>query len=399
MTTLISNQTQWQQILARQKLANAQRWLLTLEQAAHPTELALQEYDNLFKAFEYTLLHVDTVDLAYRYILVLNPIVFGFADWDRWLKYLEQALTLSRKAQKFELEAHIKELCADFLINMGFPNRAIAYYEAAKNYYKDHEQLDRYARILTKLATENGRLGEMAMAQGNMDEAVAIANTLNDQELLAHVCLDLSAFEMRNRNWEEGVKASQKAYELYHTLGDERFMLRALTNKSACLANLGEWEEVEKLSVHLVEQMSDAKHQLNFVKLKINLGYAAYSQNDVRMAELHWQEALQLAQQINVPMQMGILYCNLGAVYNHFEEWDVAEEMHQKALITLAKLGNLETWANAVENLADLYQAQNRINELRSLLTKAIVKLKPSEQIPTVHKFITLFEAWLLKIK
>ncbi len=398
MTTLISNQSQWQQILRRQKLANAQRWLLTLEQSPNPTELALHEYDNLFKAFEFTLLYPDTIDLAYRYILVLNPIVFGFADWDRWLKYLEQALALSQKASRSEVEVHIKELYADFLVHMGFPKRAIRYYEEVKTVYQTNDELDRFARILTKLATEYGRLGDMNIAQNYMDKAVAIANQLNDQELLAHVCLDLSAFEMRNQNWKAGLEASEKAYKLYEAVQDSRFMLRALTNKSACLAHLGDWEEVEQLSTHLVEQMSDAKHQLNFIKLKINLGFAAYSQNDIRMAELHWQEALQLAEQINVPMQKGVLYCNLGAVYNHFEEWEVAEKMHHKALITLAKLGDIENWANAVENLAELYKAQNRNSELRQLLTRAIVKLKPSESIMGIKKFVDLFETWLAEL-
>ena len=360
MTTLISNQAQWQQILRRQKLANAQHWLMTLEQAPDPAEFALREYDNLFKAFEFTLCFPDTVDLAYRYIIALNPIVFGFADWDRWLKYLEQALQLSQKAQRTELEVRLRELYADFLIHMGFPKKALTYYEDVKGVYKNENDLDRFARILTKLATEYGRYGDPSLAKQYMEQAVAIANKQNDAELSAHVYLDLSAFEMRNQNFEASIAAGEVAYKLYQKLDNERFMLRVLINKAACLARLGQWDQVNNLFEQLVDKMDESSEQINLVRLKNNLGLAAFDQGNLETAESYWQEALQLAEQIHSPIEMGFLYCNLGLVYNHLEEWEYAEKMHHKALLTFSQLGDTVNWANAVENLAELYLAQKR---------------------------------------
>ena len=399
MTTLITNQSQWQSILRQQKLANAQRWLNLLEQSPDPTETALREYDNLFKAFEYTLLYTDTLDLAYRYIIILHPIVYGFADWERWLSYLEQALHLSRQAQKPQIELHIKELSADFLLHLGFPKKAIKYFEEIKNDYEDIQDLNRLARVLTKLANENSRYGDVVLARNYLNQAVKIANDLEDKNLLALVYLDLSAFEARIHNWEKGLDASQYAYELYQELNIEHFMIRALMNKVACLAHLGRWEDVNALSETLAEKMDMASDQINLIKLKNNLGLAALNQEDFKTAEFYWQEALQLAEQVNAPIEMGFLYCNLGVVYNNLEEWEYAEKMHHEALLTFTKLGDTANWASAVENLAELYEAQGRTTELKQLLSRAIKKLKPSKSVPAIHAYVTQFESLLAELE
>lgn len=399
MTVSLSNQTQWQYVLHRQKLANAMRWLEILEKSPHPDEVALQEYDNLFKAFEFTLQDVTTFDLAYRFIRMLHTIVLGFADWDRWLSYLEQALRQSRKARQKEKELHIKELISEFLIQQGKLDEAIRYYESLRGAYQKQNNLHEYVRILIKTAVLYDRNGQLFVAKQAMQEGIEIAKQLDDARILADIYLDLSAFETDHQNWAASLEASQNAFVLYQELGDTVFANRAMVNKIACLARLSSWEEVVRLSEGLMEKMQLSGNMLVLAKLQNNLGLAAFEQKEYKKAEEYWQQALQLAEQIHTPSLISLLYCNLGLVYNSLEEWPYAEEMHQKALAMLEDSGDMLAWANTVENLAELYESQKRLDELVRLLHRAIIKLNPYDTFPHINKFILQFEAWLHKVE
>jgi len=215
MTVSLSNQAQWQFVLRRQGLANAMRWLEILEQSPNPHEIALHEYDNLFKAFEFTLQDTTTFDLAYRYIRILHTIILGFADWDRWLSYLEQALKMSQKAKQTDKELLIKELIGDFLIQQGKSSQAIKYYESIKLTYQRQDNLHEYVRILIKTAVVYDKNGQLSVAKQSMQEGIAIAKQFEDMRILANIYLDLSAFETNHQNWEAGIEASQNALNLY----------------------------------------------------------------------------------------------------------------------------------------------------------------------------------------
>ena len=395
MTMSLSNQTQWQFVLHRQKLANAVRWLDILEQSPHPDEIALQEYDNLFKAFEFTLQDVTTFDLAYRYIRILHAIVLGFADWDRWLSYLKQALKLSKKANQPNKTLHIQELIGEFLVQQGKFTEAIRSYELVREAYQKQNNMHEYVRILNKTVVLYDKNGQLFLARQSMQEGIAIAKQLGDRRVLADSYLDLSAFEMERENWQASLEASENALKLYQQLGHAVFVNRAMVNKITCLGHLGSWEDVIRLSEELIEKMQTSGNVLMLVKLQNNLGTIALEQGYNKKAESYWQQALSLADQIHAPNIINIIYCNLGLIYNILEEWEYAEEMHQKSLAMLAESGDVLIWANTVENLAELYRFQRRVEELRPLLKVAIDKLEPFQDFPHINKFIIQFDAWL----
>lgn len=395
MTVSLSNQTQWQFVLHRQKLANAVRWLDILEQSANPNEIALQEYDNLFKAFEFTLQDVTTFDLAYRYILMLHSIVLGFADWDRWLSYLKQALKLSKKANQANKTLHIQELIGEFLVQQGKFGDAIRSYESLRATYQKQNNLHDYVRILNKTAVLYDKNGQLFAASQSMQEGIAIAKQLGDTRILADCYLDLSALEGDHQNWQASLDASESALELYQQLGDTVFANRAMVNKIASLGGLGFWQDVVRLSEELIEKMQTSGNVLVLVKLQNNLGTIAMEQGYNKKAESYWQQALQLADQIHAPNIINTIYCNLGLIYNILEEWEYAEEMHLKSLAMLEESGDVLIWANTVENLAGLYRFQQRVEELCPLLKLALEKLEPFQDFPHINKFIIQFEIWL----
>lgn len=123
-TATITNLARWQTVLAQQKIANAQRWLTLLENSQEPAKLVQEDYDNFLRALETTLQNTTTFEIAYKLYLLLYPIVFGYADWDRWLVYLRQALHTSRLLAMQDREALLLEKIGDILYHKGDLDKA-----------------------------------------------------------------------------------------------------------------------------------------------------------------------------------------------------------------------------------------------------------------------------------
>ena len=137
MKQAISNKSHWQQVLTQQKLANAHRWLSLIELHDDPTTLVSTDYENFLRALETTLLNSDTFDLAYQLIQSIYIIALDYADWDRWLIYLENALTMSQKLKKESEKATLLIQTGDIHYRMGNLTRAEEAYKAASRYFKD----------------------------------------------------------------------------------------------------------------------------------------------------------------------------------------------------------------------------------------------------------------------
>ena len=109
MMTSVSNRDSWQQILRQQQLANAQRWLEKLHDDDKRPFLLQTDYENLLRALETTLATPDTFTLAYDFIEAIFSEALGYADWDRWATYLQQALAIARTQAKPAAAARLLE--------------------------------------------------------------------------------------------------------------------------------------------------------------------------------------------------------------------------------------------------------------------------------------------------
>jgi hypothetical protein len=115
----ISHKTKWRNVLQQQKLANAQRWLTILETSADPVTLVHEDYDNFLRALETTLQTPETFEIAYDLSQILYPIIFGYADWDRWLVYLQQLHHISKILEKEQEEARLLQQIGDIQYHKG----------------------------------------------------------------------------------------------------------------------------------------------------------------------------------------------------------------------------------------------------------------------------------------
>lgn len=388
MNQSISNKSHWQQILTRQKLANAHQWLAKIKTHDDPTIFVSNDYDNFLRALETTLQSADSFDLAYQLIQSIYTIALDYADWERWLVYLENALETSKKLEREYEQAVLLLQIGDILYRMANLNRAEELYKEASQKFWDQKDQAGYANTLTKLAVLYNSQGKMQKGIDLCEQALNIAKQLHNETLMAQVYLYLSHIYHRSRNWEVALETAQKAYEYYTLNGDVKLARKALMNSTALWAELGKWQKANDVSKRLTDELTASGDIRTLSQLKNNLGVVAFNQKQYIVAEGFWQEALHLHSQIQEPTEQASLYNNLGVVYTLLEEWLAADDMLNKAILAHQELGDIYNWANSLDNLADLYEAQGETAVCRQVLEKAQTGLQTIAQTPHVEKLL-----------
>ncbi|MCI0398859.1 MAG: tetratricopeptide repeat protein [Chloroflexi bacterium] len=376
MNHVISEQTYWQQVLRRQSQANAQYWLTLLEDTTDPAALIVAHYDSLLRAVEILLQDETAFNLLYRLLDVLYMSAYNAGDWDRWLVYLQKALTVSQKLGYTSEEARLIDLTGDLLVQKGdFKGAADAFRTSIANYL-EQGNLSRYSNTLSKLATLYGSQGQATQAINLCQEALRVSKRINDELMTAQINLSLSIIYFQMREWPMALASAQRAHLYFKNVNNYPFMLKALTNMANNLIWLQEWERATNViheAIGIATQLNDLQ---TLVTLRIGSGVIAYKQTHYLTAEAAWQEALRLNSQLQEPGGQAAIYNNLGMVYTKLGEWAVAEEMLRQALAIYEFSGSTYQWANSMDNLADLYEAKGDTAIFRRVLQEAIARLE-----------------------
>jgi tetratricopeptide (TPR) repeat protein len=388
MTQAISNKNHWQEILTEQKLANARRWLSLVESHNDPTTLVSTDYDNFLRAIETTLQSLNTFDLAYKLIQSIYIFALDYADWDRWLIYLENALKFSQELNYKIEQANLLVQIGDILYRTANLQQAEDSYSKASKIFDNSNSRADYASTLAKLAVLYDLQGKNLQAISLCEEAQTIAESLNDKRVATQLNLYLSRIYHRSREWELALATAQKAYNFYKENGPPKFARKALMNIIAIWAELGEWGKIEQVTEDLVNTLGNSGDVRTLSQLKNNLGFAAYNQENYKLAEAAWQEALRLHSQIQEPAELANLYNNLGMVYTRLAEWEIAEEMLNQAIDAHEQLGDVYNWANSLDNLADLYEVQGETAVCRQVLIEAQTGLQTLADSPHAQELL-----------
>ncbi len=378
----ISQKAKWRNVLEQQKLANAQRWLEILEKSNAPITLVHEDYDNFLRALETTIQTPKTFEIAYKLSQILYPIIFGYADWDRWLIYLQQMHFISNNLKKEHEEARLLQQIGDIQYHKGNLPSAEENYHTASLLYKNQGNLSSYSRTLAMLASLKDIQGEPKKGVSLCQKAIAEAQKAQDNLALANASLNLSNIYRRIRNWEQALKAAKTAYLIFHRLGHSALLTKTSITLIAIWAESGDWEEINQLSAELITVLNESGDVYKLCQLKNNLGAVAYRQGNYVLAEAAWQEALQLNSQIQEPMELASIYNNLGMVYTQLQEWETAEEMLLKAITAYQRFGDTFSWANSLDNLADLYEVREQTAEFKQTLQEAIAGLQVLKDTP-----------------
>ncbi len=385
-------QANWREVLERQKLANATRWLTILDGQPDPSHTVIQDYDNLLRALETALQKEASFDLAFQLIEKLFPIVFGYADWERWLIYLAQAVTLSQQVHKKYEEAALISYQGNIYTHMGDYLKAKEIYHECLQQYEALSDKGNYAITLTKLANVADLQGNISESLNLLKEARNVSNATGNKLTLAMIDLSLSSVYYKAREWASGLAAAQSAQVLAYELHKPQIETMALLNIILFHTELRNWQKADIL-VHDLEQRLDASGDLvKLSQLKNTRGIAAYHQGHYLEAEKAWQETLKINSQINQTSELANSYNNLGMVYTKLNELNTASSMLLNAARIYKDNGDIFNWANALDNLAEVYERQGNKIMARDVLCMALLELTETDNKPYSEGLLTIIK-------
>lgn len=397
MNLTVTNQSHWQDMMRRQAKTNAEHWIALLENSEDRFPLTIREYDNILRALEYTLSSPDLFTLSNQIINLLFPAVYNFADWDRWAIYLNDALEQSQLLSDQLAEASISEKLGDLHRARSEHTKTEYYFVRSKKLYKDLGHFSQYGSILSKLGALNVSLGKPSLGLNMSLEAYEISQTFNDSHGMAMAELNLSYIYNILKEHQLSLQSATHAYHLFKEMEQSNYAARALNNMFVAWFYLEMWEEIEGKAEALVDELTDIGNVHVLGKLKLNLGTFASKNNDFIVAEKYFQEALNLAIQNQISGDIGHSYNNLGRTYTKMGEWESAEDMLMKSVSLFEDLHDFYNWANAMDNLALLFEAQENFSEAVKILNKVLQTPFDGEMQPPLENLLNEMKERLSK--
>lgn len=385
---LIQQKSKWQQILLNQRIANAKQWIHKLKEAVDPADLVNREYENILRALEFTLSLADQIELSFSLIQILHPIVVDFADWNRWLIYLNQLLTHLPPSEIFK-RATLQVQIGDVKGRMGNLGEAEQAYQAGITSFKQGNHKNKQAFSMGRLAIVYAQKGELTDAIKLCQSARRLAEETNDRVTLSQIQLNLSFIYFHKQEFSASLAAADLAYKNFLQLDMQKDATKALLNIVASSNEMGNWEEVELQARALIHKVDASGDITTLSQLKKTLGVAAFNQGKYQAAESSWHEALLLHTQMNDSSEVAGIYNNLGMVYTKLKEWEASRGMFEKAIEAYDELGDTYYKANAQDNLADLFFELGDIAGGCNLLQAALDELEAIQPTPHVLDLIT----------
>jgi tetratricopeptide (TPR) repeat protein len=246
---------------------------------------------------------------------------------------------------------------------------------------------------VTRLTTEyHVRLlhfaGQMAYKQSNYDssaqyleQALTLARNTNAAEYYSAIYLDLGLFHLQAGDYTEAMNFFETANEW--ALRHEQLLLlcRIAANSGVCANKQGYydlgrryfeqvWEYVQDEDIHTLSD--NVKDILQF---SLNgLGLAFSEAGDYVQAEHYYQQALELAREVNNPERLGYLYVNLGVANFFSKAYDAAQEYFVQGKIIADYIQHDDLSTLIMWNQGALNSAQQNYETAAGLLKTALIR-------------------------
>jgi tetratricopeptide (TPR) repeat protein len=393
MSPPIAKSDKWLAVLQQRRLANIEYWLRKLDTCEELATFVLEEYDNLLRTLESALQQDGNFDLAYRLIRKLSLVVFGYVDWERWLVYLEAAVNMSRRLQREAERAFLLERIGHIHIHRAEYEQAELLYREAAEIFQKSGDLESYAYTLSRLGQTTYTLRHNLRESVTLcQQAIQLGHQLQNSSLIGHAYDALAYVYERAREWELCLEAAQAAYRIFQHSNQPRVKEYILSRIVTAYIFLEEWEAVNESAAQLTEMFTAIGDIDGLSEHKTNLGVAAFKQKNYALAEVLWQEALSLQSQIQRPLSLANIYNNLGKVYTRLSEWEAAHDFLQKAIQIFEEMADRYNWANSMDNLVDLYEAQGEVDKCRAVLEQVLTRLQNVDPDAPVQKLLSTME-------
>lgn len=217
------------------------------------------------------------------------------------------------------------------------------------------------AKLYNQLAVIYARQGRHPIALEYYLSALKINKQLDNRSDLFYNLINISSIQAEQKDYDAAIKTVQEAYKLSKEAGDSLQI-------SICYFNMGNFHVTRNSQVALTyfqkakEAIKDNNINQSIIILK-QTGKIYTNRGEYAKALKNFEEALALAQKINLKRVYGEVWHKMGVLYFVQKQYEQALGNTQKALNLAEELGLLDLQKDCHQLLADIYAATNSFDK------------------------------------
>lgn len=300
-------------------------------------------------------------------LLTLTPCMEQAGLRADWLPYLHAGIEVSRDVGDRAAEGELRIHAGWFQGQLGQLDAARSALQSAQTLLRTLDEPALLARALNRLALIERRCRRPRQAEALADEALTYL--AGDDPERANCYVVLGELAMDRREWPQTEEYARRAYRIWSNAGDRRRAAWALRNLSPALFEQGKQEEAIHALLEAEAILRDEHDPVQLAVTRMNLGNVHRLTGDVPAAIALYNQAERTLRVAGDEVGLAMLYLNRGSAYGQVREWSAGERDLKTSIVLWAKMENLQSRLNAIDELALLYHAQG--DGVRALETAA----------------------------
>lgn len=227
-------------------------------------------------------------------------------------------------------------------------------------------QLDSYEGSLRKL---QGRLKEAAPV---LHRAATLYRVAGERERTARTLMKLSLVHLHGGSHDEGVEAAEKVLELLGDGVDETLHVRARHNLALLLHARGDYQRAEEILDEDPEAFSKVDEEFGGFQVPWLRARIAWSREELARAEELFLETLRKARERGVAYDVALVALQLALVYLAEDRWDEVENLATEAIDVFRRE---EVHPEVFTGLSLIHEAARRRQATREMIQKTVAFL------------------------
>lgn len=331
-------------------------------------------------------------------------------EWDKALKYYENAFSFHECDEKIMAEAYIK--FGEILFRKGEVKKSLNYFEDAyricqKKGYKKEE-----ARSLNDIGLVLQTFGNMSLAEKKLNEALLIREEIADKQGIADTLNNIALLFSNLSEYDQALSKHRECLKIRKEISDKQGTGLSLLNIALTHESKGELKEALDIlsdSLRIAKEIGDK--QIICVSLQgIAASYRSRGQTDKALDFAN--ESLQIAKEIGFLRGLADAHVLIGellsyegkiekALEHSNESLRISSGIGEKTLVSMSlnSLGNIflntKDWGKALEKYKESLMINEEIGDKRGISTNCynlgLYFKKKKEHVPSLDYLLKSF--------
>ncbi len=367
------------------------RGLAALARASAATsEIPAEEQARFFYLLHLALEMPDTWADVHRALETWLPRLRRAMDEPTWLHLLEALCDRAHARGDRAMEAMVCLHLGTFYRTQGRYSRAEAVYRRALRLFgllQDPLGQAQVQALRAYLAWQQRTFGR---AHRLIGQAEAHCRAVSDEtprslDAQAYIHLVQGALAFDRQDWDTARTHMDRAYRLWHGIGELRMAGVALSNLALVLHwSEQDLEEARRCYQEAIRLLDGPRTRVDWATALMNFGLLLRRQGQVDQALACYRRAERVFLQAQDRLRLARLYNNIGQAYQALEHWDEAEQAYRASLAQWEQGPHRANRANTLINLARALRAQGKEAEIVELVPVVETLLQELERDPAV---------------